>query len=131
MGEGSLDDIEGNVPAWYSNHRTLMVLFVVLGSSLSLPYFRKLNDWLPYTHPALLALVGGVITTIVTYLPMKYADPKYAFSNAVLVGLLVAEFTVYGAPFNFPAPVAISFFFFMYFYGREEAQHLWPPHVKS
>jgi hypothetical protein len=42
------------------------------------------------------------------------------------VGMLVAEFCVYGAPCSFPAPVAIAFFFFMFYYGFEEADHLWP-----
>ena len=62
---------------------------------------------------------------------MRYADPKYALSNAVLVGLLVAEFTIYGAPFDYPAPVAVSFFIFMYTYGREEAPYLWPKGYES
>lgn len=112
---------------WFSNRRTLIVLMIVLASSMSLPYFRKLNDLYPNTHPALLALVAGMFVAAVTYAPMLYGDPKYAFSNAVLLGLLVAEFVVYGAPFDFPAPVALSFFFFMFYWGKEEADHLWPP----
>ena len=111
---------------WYTNTRTLLVLLIVLGSSLSLPFFRKLLDWFPGYHPAFSAIVSGCIVTAVTYPPMRFADKKYAFSNAVLLGLLVAEFVIYGAPFDFPAPVAISFFFFMYMFGREEADHLWP-----
>lgn len=117
--------------AWFSNRKTLIVLMIVLGSSMSLPYFRKFNDWYPNTHPALTALMAGLFVTAVTYAPMLYGDPKYAFSNSVLLGLLVAEFVVYGAPFDFPAPVAISFFFFMFYYGREEAPHLWPPLYKG
>ncbi len=116
---------------WYSNNRTMLVLMIVLASALSLPYFRKLQDWFPTNHPALSALMAGVLVTILTYGPMRYADGKYAFSNAILLGLLVAEFVVYGAPFDFPAPVAISFFFFMYMYGREEAEHLWPRDYKG
>ena len=117
--------------AWFSNRKTLVVLMIVLASSMSLPYFRKLNDWYPQTHPALLALLAGVFVTSVVYVPMQYGDAKYAFSNAVLLGLLVAEFVVYGAPFDFPAPVALSFFFFMFYWGREEADHLWPPGYKK
>lgn len=121
---------EGSV-TWYSNTRTLMVLMIILASSLSLPYFRKLLDWFPGHHPAMHAIVAGLIITVITYPPMRYADRKYAFSNAVLLGLLVAEFVIYGAPFDFPAPVAISFFFFMYLFGREEAEHLWPDEYKG
>ena len=76
-------------------------------------------------------IIAGSIVTAVTYGPMKFAEPKYAFSNAMLLGLLVAEFVVYGAPYQFPAPVAISFFFFMFSYGNEEATHLWPKEYKG
>lgn len=112
--------------SWYANTNTVVSLLIVLAASLSLPYFRKLNEWFPRHHPGLLALVSGTVVMILTYPAMRVADRKYAFSNAVLLGLLVAEFCVYGAPLDFPAPVAISFFFFMYSYGRVETEHLWP-----
>jgi hypothetical protein len=111
---------------WYQSSKIPLMYLVVLAASMSLPYFRKLNKIFPYTHPGLVAILSGVIVTLLTYGPMRYADPKYAFSNALLAGMLVAEFNVYGAPYDFPAPVAISFFFFMFAYGREEATELWP-----
>lgn len=113
-------------PAWMNNTRTLLVLVIVLASALSLPYFRKVMDLLPGHHPVLAALISGVIVAALTYPPMLFADRKYALSNAVLLGLLVAEFAAYGAPFDYPSPLSISFFFFMYAFGREEADHLWP-----
>lgn len=116
---------------WYDNNKTALALLVVLASAMSLPYFRRFQDWFPNTHPAFTALLAGLIITVVTYPPMRFAVPKYAFSNAVLLGLLVAEFVVYGAPRNFPTPVAISFFFFMYSFGAEEASHLWPDTYKG
>lgn len=117
--------------AWYSNNRTALALLVISASAMSLPYFRKFQDWFPNSHPAFSAILAGIIVTVVTYPPMRLADPKYAFSNAVLLGLLVAEFVVYGAPFDFPTPVALSFFFFMYTFGREESDHLWPDTYKG
>lgn len=125
---GGLIDVGQQQPEgkWYKDESVLLVILVVLGSSLTLPYFRVFNDMFPTTHPAIVALLNGLIVTIAFYGPMRYADKKYALSDAVLLGLLVAEFTVYGAPFDMPAPVAISFFMFMYMYGREEAPHLWP-----
>lgn len=126
--EKAVADEEGeDTPTpWFQNAKSLLVIMLVLGSALSLPYFRKLIHWFPNHHPGLLALIAGVIVAMVTYPPMRFADPKYALSNSILLGLLVAEFVVYGAPFDFPAPVAISFFFFMYSYGYAEAKHLWP-----
>ena len=121
----------GGEENWYENNRIPLMYLVVLASSMSLPYFRKLNEWLPNVHPGVVALLAGTIVTVLTYGPMKFTDPKYAFSNALLLGLLVAEFVVYGAPKHFPAPVAIAFFFFMYSYGLEEAPHLWPPQYKG
>jgi hypothetical protein len=115
---------------WYENHKTVLVLLLVLAASLTLPYFRVLNDYYPNAPPALVAVLAGAIVAVVVYLPMRYGSPKYALSNAMLVGMLVAEFCVYGAPCTFPAPVAIAFFFFMFYYGFEEADHLWPANKK-
>lgn len=111
---------------WYNNTRTALVLLIILASALSMPYFRMLQEMFPERHPALVALLAGVMITLFTYPMMRFADPKFALSNAILLGLLVAEFVVYGAPYDFPAPIAISFFYFMYLYGRAESEHLWP-----
>ena len=116
---------------WYNNTRTALVLLIVLATALSMPYFRRIQDMFPRHHPALIALFSGMVVTGLTYPVMRFADPKYAFSNAVLLGLLIAEFVVYGAPYDFPAPIAISFFFFMYLYGRAESEHLWPKTYKG
>ena len=130
MAKGEAPEITED-EVWYNNTRTALVLMIVLASALSMPYFRRLQDLFPRHHPALLALFSGLIVSVLTYPPMRFADPKYAFSNAVLLGLLVAEFVVYGAPYDFPAPIAIAFFFFMYLYGRAESEHLWPKSYKG
>ena len=111
---------------WITNKRRVILFSLVLLSSLALPYFRALNDAMPNLHPGLTALVSGMIITALVYFPMKYADPKYGFSHAIMMGLLTAEFTAYGAPLGFPTPVVISFFFFMFYVGESEADHLWP-----
>ena len=113
-------------PQWYENAKAFFVMLIVFASCLSLPYFRKLNDYFPSWHPAFAALVSGVIVTVLTYPPMRLADRKYAFSNSILLGLLVAEVNIYGAPFSFPAPILISFFAFMYYIGRQDADNLFP-----
>lgn len=110
---------------WWDSHKRILMLVVVLLASLSLPYFRYLNTNFPNVHPAVLACIAGGFVTMLIYLPMRWTDEKFAFSHAVLAGLLVAEFCVYGAPLDV-RPVAIAFFFFMFFYGVEEANHLWP-----
>ena len=120
-----------HIIAWYTDEKKILVVLVILATVMSLPYFRDFNIRFTGTHPALLALLGGAITTAVTYLPMKYADPKYAFSGAVLLGLLVAEMNIFGALDQFPTPVVLSFFFFMYFFGRQEADLLWPDTYKG
>lgn len=117
--------------AWYDNSRTVIVLLTILASAVSLPYFFKLQTMVPTAHPVLPAIAAGVIVALVTFPPMRFADPKYALSNSVLLGLLVAEFNIYGAPYEFPAPIAIAFFFFMYLFGRGEAAHLWPENPEN
>lgn len=111
---------------WLTNRKRVILFLLVLLSSLSLPYFRSLNDAFPKTHPALIAMVSGLIVTAATYFPAVYVDKRYAISHAVLLGLLVAEFTVYGSPIGFPTPVVMSFFFFMFYVGESEADALWP-----
>ena len=111
---------------WITNRRRVILFMLVLLSALSLPYFRALNDTFVNVHPAFIALLAGLIVTAVTFFPAKYADDKYGFSHAVLLGLLAAEFTVYGSPIGFPTPVVLSFFFFMFYVGEQEAVDLWP-----
>lgn len=113
---------------WLTNRKRVILFLLVLLSSLSLPYFRSLNDALPKTHPAIVAILSGLIVTALTYFPAVYVDKRYAISHAVLLGLLVAEFTVYGSPIGFPTPVVMSFFFFMFYVGESEADALWPPY---
>ena len=111
---------------WITNRRRVILFMLVFMASLTLPYFRSLNEFFPNTHPAFVALLSGLVVASLCYLPARYADEKFGFSHAVLLGLLVAEFTVYGSPIGFPTPVVISFFFFMFYVGESEAAILWP-----
>lgn len=120
------DDALNTDEVWITNRKRIIMLMVVFIASMSLPYFRFFNESLPNTHPAIVALLNGGIAAVVAYFPMIYADPKYGFANAIMIGLLVAEFTTYGSPIGFPTPVVISFFFFMFYVGESEAAHLWP-----
>lgn len=117
---------ESSEDVWITNRKRLIMLMVVFIASMSLPYFRYFNEVFPTTHPAIVALLNGAIAATIAYFPMIYADPKYGFANAIMIGLLVAEFTTYGSPIGFPSPVVISFFFFMFYVGESEAAHLWP-----
>ena len=123
-GSGDSDTKLGEI--WITNRKRLVLFALVLLSSLSLPYFRKFNELWPDVHPVWPALLAGVIVSIMIYLPAKLVDDKFGFSHAVLMGLLVSEFTVYGAPLGFPTPVVISFFLFMFYIGESEAEALWP-----
>lgn len=123
-GSGDSESKLGEI--WITNRRRIILFALVFLSSLSLPYFRKLNEIWPHTHPVWPALLAGVIVAVLTYIPAKLVDENYGFSHAVLLGLLVSEFTVYGAPLGFPTPVVISFFFFMFYIGESEADALWP-----
>ena len=119
-------DILSTERVWYENQKAFLLILVVFAASLSLPYFRVLNDTLHDTHPVVVAVLAGVSMAAITYLPMHYINNKFALSNAVLIGLIVSKFCVYGAPCSYPAPLLIAFFFFMFFYGYEEREHLWP-----
>ncbi len=119
-------DILSSERVWYENQKTFLLILLVLATSLSLPYFRVLNNALPDTHPVVVAGAAGMIITALVYLPMHYINSKYGLSSAVLLGILVAEFCVFGAPCNFPAPIVIAFFFFIFYHGYDEREHSWP-----
>ena len=124
---GGSGDSEQNLgEKWITNRKRLVLFALVLMSSLSLPYFRKLNEIWPNVQPVWPAILAGIIVSLVVYLPAKFVDEEFGFSHAVLLGLLVSEFVVYGAPLGFPTPVVISFFFFMFYIGESEAKALWP-----
>lgn len=109
---------------WDAQEYGIMVIIAICG--LLLPYTRTINNLYPDWPPAISSLVSGFIAFLVTYLPFSYVDKKYALSDAVLVGLLVAEFSVYGGTIGATSLVPLSFFMFMFSYGRDEADHLWP-----
>jgi hypothetical protein len=113
-------------PAWYKDSRYLLQILLLVVTAFTLPFYRNLNTYFTEVHPALLAVLGGVFAGLLAYVPMLLLSPRYSLSHAVLVGLLVAEFNVYGAPIDLPAPIIISFFIFMHTYGASEADHLWP-----
>lgn len=119
-------DIASSERVWYENQKSFLLILLILATSLSLPYFRILNNALPDTHPVVVAITAGLIITALTYMPMHYINSKYALSSAVLLGILVSEFCIFGAPCNFPAPIVIAFFFFIFYHGYEEREHSWP-----
>lgn len=118
--------VETEEDAVSHNLKSLLSNLVIVTCSLSIPFFRVLSDWFPGQHPVFAALLAGLFISIVTYPAMLLADHKFALSNAVLLGLLVSEFTIYGAPYGYSSPLTVTFFLFMYYMGREEAEHLWP-----
>ena len=112
---------------WFNNRKKVALFILACAVSLAVPYFRKFNEMWPHVHPVWPSILAGVIVALVTYFPAKYADSKYGFSHAVLMGLLVSEFCVYGAPKGLvSSPVLISFFLYMFYIGESEADHLWP-----
>lgn len=111
---------------WIRQPGQILLVLITLAAGLSLPYFRKLNELLNEQHPVIVSALSGFIVFVFTYPAAYFADRKYSLSISFLMGLLVSEFTAFGAPPGFPTPVAISFMFFMFYYGYAEADILWP-----
>lgn len=77
---------------WFKDGHSLVKILLVLLALLSLPYFSAFSgSILPHIHPALSALLSGVIVNQAVYPSMRGAGLTYA----VLLGLLVAEFVAY------------------------------------
>ena len=108
----------------------VIVMFACWTPSLILkPYldktFRKMvgGD----NKPALVSVMNGAFTTLVTFIGWKNLvdkkDTKKAWSNSTLCGLLVAELTVYGNSGYIPGLSMVGFFFLMFFSALEESDH--------
>lgn len=63
------------------------------------------------------ALVCGVITTIAAYLWMLLVQEPNPYPKSLLLGLLVAEFMLFGASPRTPSIVNLMLFVFIYFYA--------------
>jgi hypothetical protein len=80
---------------------------------------RMLKD----VHQVYRALVFGVIVAAASYVLMSHGwfkEDHHAVNKAVLLGLLVAELTIFSSSEKIPSIVLILFFLFMYFLGMAE-----------
>lgn len=129
FGTGSTNNEKHSVLRWYYDPRSVILIITILAVAITLPAWRLLNDTFEWMHPALAAIIGGAITTLLVYPICSWADATYGLSTAVLLGLVSASFTVYGAPLRgeVVAPLIIAFYAFHVFFGYTEAEHLDPP----
>lgn len=69
------------------------------------------------------ALLFGVVATIISYILMSYVSVFHdapVLERSIVLGLLVAKFTIF-SPMDFiPSITLITFFLFIYFYASAE-----------
>jgi hypothetical protein len=66
------------------------------------------------------ALLNGIIVGLVVYVFLEYVPffkETHAFAKAVMLGVIVAEFTVFTRNKKVPAVANIALFIFLYLYG--------------
>ena len=109
----------------YYNHKVFLgILITLFASCAQVPLY-----WIEppikslVKHNAWVALINGIIVTLLTYIPLQYVNTKKALSSSVLLGLLVAELTIYGNKGFLPGLSLIGFFFLMYYSALEESEH--------
>lgn len=106
------------------HHVGLIVPLLAVLSPMVIEHHAGLNAKLP--HQAAVALAYGAIVAAVSYFLMTYVpflkEERYALNKAVLLGLLVAEVTVFSASPALPSVVLIAFFMFMYLFGIAEVE---------
>ena len=126
---GTTKNEKHSVLRWYLDPKSIILIFTIIVTSLSLPAWRLFNDTYEWMHPALGAIIGGAFTTLLIFPICAWADNKFGLSTAVLLGLITASFTVYGAPLRgeVVAPLIIAFYAFHVFFAYAEAESVWPP----
>ena len=71
------------------------------------------------------ALVFGGIVSCISYIFLKYIpltrDSEHTLNKAVLLGILVAEMTIFSASDRVPSIVLIALFVFLYFFSIAKA----------
>ena len=79
----------------------------------------------PGVPQPVISLINGIAVGALAYVLLAFVPfikENAPFGKAVLLGLLVAEFTVFTKNPKVPAMVNISFFVFMYLYGLSELE---------
>lgn len=99
-------------------------MIVPVLAAVSPMLWARLN--VPGVPQSVNALVGGTLTFAAAYVLLRWAlRENHALGKAVLLGLLVAEFTVFTSSTKVPSIVNIFFYIFMYFYGLAELSSHW------
>ena len=109
----------------YYNHKVFLgILITLFASCAQVPlYWIEPSIKSMVKHEAWVALINGIIVTLLTYMPLQYVNSKKALSSSLLLGLLVAELTIYGNKGFLPGLSLIGFFFLMYYSALEESEH--------
>ena len=66
------------------------------------------------------ALLNGAIVGVISYIILEFVPflrESHAFAKSVMLGLIVAEFTVFTRNKKVPAVANIALFIFLYLYG--------------
>ncbi len=126
---GTTKNEKHSILRWYLDPKSIIIIFTIIVTSLALPVWRLFNDTYAWMHPALAAIIAGAFTALLIFPICAWADNKYGLSTSVLLGLVTASFTVYGAPLRgeVVAPLIIAFYAFHVFFAYAEAEALWPP----
>lgn len=100
-------------------------LIVPFLAALSPMILARLFERVPITDPGR-AIIFGLIVFALAYLLMTYVpglrEEQHAVNKALLLGLLVTEFTVFSASPKTPSIVLIVFFLFIYLFAVAKTQ---------
>ena len=100
-------------------------LVVHLLAALSPMVLTRMFERVPIADPAR-AIIFGLIVFGVSYVLMTYVpglrEEQHAVNKALLLGLLVTEFTVFSASPKTPSIVLIAFFIFIYLFAVAKSQ---------
>jgi len=124
---------KSNELRWYSDPRSIMIIALAVLVPLSIPSWRTLNNEFNWLHPLVVAVMAGIITSLIV-LPICYwADSKVGISIAGLFGFLTSAFCAFGAApvGEVTSPMLIAFFVFHVLFAYSESNLLWPENYQK
>jgi hypothetical protein len=108
----------------FSRYHTVGLIVPFL-AALSPMILTRLFEHVPITDPGR-ALIFGFIVFGISYVLMTYVpglrEEQHAVNKALLLGLLVTEFTVFSSSPKTPSVVLIAFFLFIYLFAVAKSQ---------
>ena len=112
-------------PGFGIYHRTGIVVPLALAIFAPIAIVSRI----PSKSPVVRALVSGVLVALISYVALGFIDPMNRLEKCAILGLLVAEFAIFGTSKKIPSMLNIAFFTTCYLFALTHHHEIRMPHT--